>query len=124
MSKPIGRVSGFAILTSISILIAAVSGLTVEAATTSWTNYHFDLAHTGNDTGEPAMSGVALSWTSATLDGRIYGEPIVFGGIVYVVTQRNTVYGFDPGNGTIRLHPPLALTPLPLGSPTTPHSRP
>jgi polyvinyl alcohol dehydrogenase (cytochrome) len=99
-------------------LTGAVSASGVQgtgAATPGWTTAHLDAGRTGNDTADPGLGGsVSPSWTSPTLDGRVYGEPLLLNNIVYVATQRNTVYALDAGNGAAIWSLPLAQPPYNL----------
>jgi hypothetical protein len=79
--------------TTIQPKLAAVSG--------SWTQYHFDDAHTGLDPSTPKASGAATGWTSPTLDGEVFASPLVFNGVVYAATLQNTVYALSQTNGTV-----------------------
>ena len=74
--------------------------------------------------GDPAGSGAAAAsgvntgsraWTSAALDGEIYGEPLVSAGRVYVATENNTVYALSAATGAVAWSRHLA-TPVPSGS--------
>src|SRR5213593_2943638 len=65
----------------------------------SWTIYHRDNAHTGYDPTAPAVAGATAGWVSPTLDGQVYGEALVYNGIVYVATLQNTVYALDQSTG-------------------------
>jgi outer membrane protein assembly factor BamB len=67
----------------------------------SWTVYHHDNAHTGYDSTQPAASGAAAGWTSPVLNGQIYGEPLVYNGLVYVATLQNVVYALNQSDGTV-----------------------
>ena len=71
------------------------------AASGSWTVYHHDNAHTGYDSTQPAATGASTGWTSPTLDGAVYAEPLVFNGIVYAATLQGTVYAINQSDGTI-----------------------
>jgi outer membrane protein assembly factor BamB len=98
-------------------LVAGAGGqaIPVAAAGTSWTTDHFDAAGSGNDTTDPGLGGVVSpSWTSPTLDGLIYGEPLHLNGIVYVATQRNSIYALDATNGHILWSLVGILPPVPL----------
>jgi hypothetical protein len=106
----------------LSVASGASSAVPAAAATTSITNYHFDPAHTGNDTGEPPMAGLAPSWSSAILGGRVYGEPLVLNNTVYVATQMNTIYALDAAGGSTLWSLSLGLLPVPLGIKATPNS--
>ena len=55
------------------------------------------------------------AWTSTSLDGPLYGEPLVSGGRVFVATENDTVYALSATNGTIDWSSHLA-TPVPSGS--------
>jgi hypothetical protein len=76
---------------------------TVAAASPSgsWTKYHFDSGHTGYDSAQPAAAGASTGWVSPTLDGSVYGEPLVYNGLVYVSTLQNTVYALNQSTGAI-----------------------
>jgi len=43
----------------------------------------------------------ARAWTSRTLDGELYGEPLVFDNRVYVATENDTVYALSTATGAI-----------------------
>jgi outer membrane protein assembly factor BamB len=89
---------GLGLLTGVSL----GSPIQATAASTAWTTDHLDPARSGNDTSDPNLGGlVNLAWTSPTLDGRIYGEPLYLNGSVYVATQNNSIYALDPNNGNV-----------------------
>jgi outer membrane protein assembly factor BamB len=73
----------------------------LAAASGSWTVYHHDDAHTGNDPTLPKVSSVSTSWVSAALDGEVYASPLVYNGIVYAATLNNTVYAFNQTTGAV-----------------------
>ncbi len=60
------------------------------------------------DVGSPA-------WTSPSLDGALYGEPLVSGGRVFVATENDTVYALSGANGSVVWSSHLA-TPVPSAS--------
>ena len=74
---------------------------TVAASSGSWTEYHHDDAHTGYDSTAPAALGASAGWTSPSLNGEIYGEPLVYNGLVYVATLQNVVYALHQSDGTV-----------------------
>ena len=47
------------------------------------------------------MDSSARAWTSPTLDGQLYGEPLVFGDRVYVGTENDFVYALSAATGKI-----------------------
>src|ERR1700680_4754354 len=94
-----------AALVALSLLVTTpisrpvVINATPVASTGSWTVYHRDNGHTGNDPTLPTVNSVASGWTSATLDGEVYAEPLIYSGRVYPVTLNNTVYAIDQASG-------------------------
>ncbi|MGH9098367.1 MAG: PQQ-binding-like beta-propeller repeat protein, partial [Acidimicrobiales bacterium] len=97
---------------------ATRGGATASAATTgasSWTVYHRVPAGTGVDASASTVNTSSPAWTSPTLDGQIYGEPLVSGGQVFVATENNTVYALSSTTGAIVWSMHLG-TPVPSGS--------
>ena len=52
-------------------------------------------------TGVSAVSVSKAAWTSTTLDGELYGEPLVSGGQVFVATENDTVYALSATTGSV-----------------------
>src|SRR5438105_12023564 len=71
----------------------------LAASTGSWTMYHHDLGHTGNDAGLPQVNTVSTGWVSPAMDATVYASPLVFNGVVYAATLNNTVYAFNQSTG-------------------------
>jgi hypothetical protein len=67
----------------------------------AWTQYHHDDAHTGFDSTAPAVTSIAAAWVSPTLDEAVFGEPLVYQGLVYVATLNNSVYALNQSDGTV-----------------------
>jgi outer membrane protein assembly factor BamB len=70
----------------------------------------------------PAMSAVDTAtpkWTSPSLDGQLYGEPLVYAGRVYVATENDVVYALSAATGTVawsaHLGRPVPARSLPCG---------
>jgi outer membrane protein assembly factor BamB len=64
------------------------------------------------------MSSVGTTapvWTSPALDGRLYGEPLVSGGRVFVATENDTVYALSAATGAVLWSAHLG-DPVPAGS--------
>jgi putative pyrroloquinoline-quinone binding quinoprotein len=89
---------------------APVKPVAAAASSGSWTEYHRDDAHTGYDSTQPTATGASAGWTSPTLNGQLYDEPLVYNGLVYVGTLQNTVYALHQSDGTVAwsttLNPP------------------
>jgi polyvinyl alcohol dehydrogenase (cytochrome) len=112
------------IATSATLLLALAgsgSSLGSSAATPSpaagpsWTVYH------GNPTGSGVAAGISSvdvaspAWTSPSLDGALYGEPVASQGEIFVATENDTVYALSGSNGAIDWSSHLA-TPVPSSS--------
>jgi outer membrane protein assembly factor BamB len=63
--------------------------------------YHDGPAGTGVATGVGSVDTSARAWTSPTLDGQLYGEPLVFGNRVYVATENDVVYALSAATGKV-----------------------
>lgn len=86
----------------------------------SWTVYHDDPAGSGVAAGVGSVDTAARAWTSPALDGQLFGEPLVFGGLVYVATENDIVYALSAATGTIawsaRLGIPVPSARLPCSN--------
>jgi outer membrane protein assembly factor BamB len=89
------------------------------AGGTSWTVYHDSPAGTGVVPAVTAVDTTTRAWTSPTLNGQIYGEPLVFDGRIYVATENDTVYALSASNGAVawstHLGSPVPSSALPCG---------
>jgi len=122
--SPPGWPAGLLALTAITW---AAGGGTAGAAApapgpaggTSWTVYHDGPAGTGTPSHVTSVDTATRAWTSPSLDGQIYGEPLVFGGRVYVATENDTVYALNAASGAVawstHLGTPVASSALPCG---------
>jgi outer membrane protein assembly factor BamB len=79
-----------------------------------WPTYH----RTDNRSGQSsrAISGQLHRAWAKSLDGAVYGEPLVVHGMLIVATENDTVYGLAPRSGRIRWHRHLG-TPVTQGLP-------
>jgi outer membrane protein assembly factor BamB len=89
------------------------------AGSVSWTTYHNTPAGTGVDGQVGGVDTSTRAWVSPSLDGQLYGEPLVYGDRVYVATENNTVYALSAVNGTVEwsmhLGAPVPASALPCG---------
>jgi len=119
--RALGR-SGLALLALVALPgVAALAGRPAGAtAPTEWTVYHNQPAGTGLDTSGADFTGAHAAWTSPTLDGQLFGEPVVAAGLVVVATENDTVYALSSAGGNIlwsrHLGPPVPSTDLPCGN--------
>ncbi len=77
-----------------------VAFLAVVAVTTGagWPTDHGDNLRSGYDSAGPAYSGLHAAFTK-TLDGQVYGSPIIVGSDVIVATENDSVYAFNAQTG-------------------------
>jgi hypothetical protein len=64
-----------------------------------WPTYHKDAARTGTDATAPALTSVNQQWAHTGLDQHVYAEPLVYGTMVLVATEGNTIYALDAATG-------------------------
>src|SRR5262245_52840328 len=57
---------------------------------TNWLAYHADQARSGLVVGLPRAGRLAIGW-SRQLDGAVYGQPLVVGGMVVAATENDSV---------------------------------
>jgi outer membrane protein assembly factor BamB len=85
----------------------------------AWPTYHGDPARSGAAAGPP-LGDVRHAWTSPTLDGDVYAEPLVVGRLVVTATENDTVYALDATSGRVmwRAHvgEPVQSSTLPCGN--------
>jgi len=89
------------------------------AGGSSWTVYHDGPAGTGTPPNVTSVDTTTRAWTSPSLDGQIYGEPLVFGGRVYLATENDTVYALNAATGAVawstHVGTPVPASALPCG---------
>lgn len=73
------------------------------APAADWPTYHRDNARTGLAADLAPLHDPHLAWR-ATLDGAVYGQPLVVGGMILAATENDSVYALDPANGKVRWH--------------------
>ena len=94
---------------------AAPASTTSPGPGSSWLTYGGSFSRTSFGSTDTAFATKPTSaWTSATLDGPVYGEPLVSGGQVFVATESDTVYGLSAATGAVAWSDHLA-SPVPAG---------
>jgi hypothetical protein len=68
---------------------------------TSWPVYHHDGLGSGADPTGTNLSPAVAAWTSAGLDGQIFGEPLVVSGRVVVATENDTIDELAADTGAV-----------------------
>jgi outer membrane protein assembly factor BamB len=85
-----------------------------------WPTYHHDALGSGVDATGTDLNPATPAWTSAHLDGQIYGEPLVMTGRVVVATENDTVYELSANSGAVlwstHIGPAVSSGDLPCGN--------
>jgi len=70
-----------------------------------WT-YDYGNTRSGHDTIDPPIKNLSgrAAWDDDSLDGGVYGEPLVYVSTVYVATENDTVYAIAAGTGKVYWH--------------------
>src|SRR6267143_2760490 len=104
MSSPAEHLtrSGWGPKSSLGLGIAILLLAAQVPAFADWPTYHKDGARTGLDTTAPALSNsVNQQLARSGLDADVYAEPLVYGTMVLVATEANTVYALDAATGNV-----------------------
>jgi outer membrane protein assembly factor BamB len=95
---------GRRVLLGIAVTVAALGAAwTTQAAAAipAWTTYRHDAARTGIDPDSTSPVTPSQSWQTPSLDGEVYGEPLVYGAYVYVATENDSIYKLDAATGAV-----------------------
>src|SRR5271155_4246654 len=81
---------------------AGTTTTTITAPTSSadWPVYHHDVGGSGV-AASIDLSPAHATWTSPSLDGDLFTEPLVVGSTVYVATENNTIYALNATDGSV-----------------------
>ena len=109
---------------AVGLAVTAVAAFAPRAgaspASSDWTTFDQNNARTGVDPSGNSFASAVPAWTSPTLDGQLYGQPLVYSGRVYAATENDTVYALGAGTGTVlwktHLATPVAASALPCGN--------
>ena len=108
------------VMLMLAAMTGAVDAANAASGASSWTVYHGNVAGSGVSTALRAVNTTKRAWTSPALQGQLYGEPLVFGGALFVATQDNLVYALSSSNGSIlwarRLARAVPSSNLPCGN--------
>ncbi len=104
----------------IRLLAVIASALCVTSlAGAGWPTDHGDNLRSGFMPSQARYVGLTTAF-SRSLDGAVYGSPILAGANLVVATENNTVYALDPASGATRwsrhLHTPISRSQLPCGN--------
>jgi outer membrane protein assembly factor BamB len=77
-----------------------------------------DAARSGVATGAGTAGRLSISWR-ADLDGAVYGQPLLVGGLVIAATENDSIYALDASTGRVawrtNVGTPVPLSDLPCG---------
>ncbi|MHB8379478.1 MAG: outer membrane protein assembly factor BamB family protein [Acidimicrobiales bacterium] len=90
----------------IVLTLALVPGVSAggpasTSSASSWTVYHGNVAGSGVSRALKSVDTSKRAWTSPSLNGQIFGEPLVFSGHVFVATENDMVYALSSANGSV-----------------------
>lgn len=107
------------LLGAIAVVLIAAPAAGGALATPHWTTYHGNYLRTGFDPTSSTPVTPHRAWRRPTLDGDVYGQPLVYGSSVFVATENNTVYALSASTGKViwRRHAgmPVPSSALPCG---------
>jgi outer membrane protein assembly factor BamB len=100
------------------VIVPAVAG--ANGVSTNWTTYHANRTESGIAPTSASFASPTLAWTSPTLDGELYGEPLVDGNLVVIATENDTVYALNATTGAVswsaHIGTPVPSSDLPCGN--------
>jgi outer membrane protein assembly factor BamB len=119
--RHLAGVAAFALTLTLLISSSASASPSVTGNTaSSWTVYHGNPEGTGIAASISRVSTAQRRWTSPSLDGQLYGEPLVDGDAVFVATENDSVYALSSSTGRIvwrrHLAEPVPSSALPCGN--------
>jgi polyvinyl alcohol dehydrogenase (cytochrome) len=76
--------------------------------------YNRTLSRAGVASGVSPVGPLRVAW-HATLDGAVYGQPLLIGNLVVAATENDSVYGLNNATGAVVWHAHLG-TPVPLSA--------
>jgi outer membrane protein assembly factor BamB len=115
-SRPAGLPASPSTRSSATTSAPADSGSSTPAQSApgaaTWTTFGHDNGRHGVDPGVTVIRSVRRRWRSTSLDGAVYGQPLVVGTVAVVATEADSVYAFALANGGLRWHTNLG-SPVP-----------
>jgi outer membrane protein assembly factor BamB len=79
------------------------SGTALPHPAAAWPEYNQNSARTGVAAGLPQAGRLTRRWNTH-LDGAVYGQPLVVGGLVIAATENDTVYALNRSTGKVAWH--------------------
>ena len=96
-----------AAVASASISAGAAGSATPARSLGSLTTYAYGNDRSGHDLVDPPIKGLSIipAW-DVSMDGAVYGEPLIYKGMVYAGTENDSIYAVDAKTGVVawKLH--------------------
>jgi outer membrane protein assembly factor BamB len=92
----------------------STAAVAAQAPPGTWAMFGHDSARTGVDTQQPAYAALRHLWSTPSLDGDVYGQPLIVGATIVAATEADTVYAFATADGRELWHTNLG-SPVPGG---------
>lgn len=92
------------------MLLVATTGATVAGVASSagatarggeWTTYGGSVTRASIQPASPKLNPLHTLWLDHSIDGAIYGEPLIYRGRVFVATEADHVYALSARNGKV-----------------------
>jgi hypothetical protein len=80
-----------------------------------WTTFDQNGLRTGVDASGATFTNPTAAWTSPTLDGSLYGQPLIYANRVFAATENDTVYALAADTGAILWSKHVATPYTPSG---------
>jgi outer membrane protein assembly factor BamB len=87
---------------------------TAGAARADWTTYRADAGRSGVDSSSVGSLPFASAWSSPSVGGDVWAEPLVHDGLVIVATERDEVVALNEATGQVAWQA-SAGNPVPSG---------
>lgn len=119
MRPILARRAGWLVPLALTLLLAVPA-----VASADWTTYRGDATRSGVDASSTGSVPFAAAWSSSNLGGDIWGQPLVYNGLVIVGTESDEVVALDEATGHVvwqaSTGTPVPSSKLPCGdiSPT------
>jgi len=90
------------------------------SASDDWLTYHHDAGRSGVAGDQGPLGAIRKAWTSPSLDGKVYAQPLIAGDLVIVATEGDSVYALARDSGAVvwraALGQPVSGRSLPCGN--------
>jgi polyvinyl alcohol dehydrogenase (cytochrome) len=89
------------LVVAVALVVQAMPAPSAGATIPAWTTYRHDAARSGIDPDSATPVTPSQAWQTPSLDGEVYGQPLVSGSFVYVTTENDSIYELDAASGAV-----------------------